>query len=78
MRHVFLIIFLIAPGTLLAQLTDSVDTYPSGQTRGKGKILNHKKEGEWQYFYPAGKLSAVENYKNGKLNGEVTYYFPTV
>src|SRR3954467_1502291 len=76
MRYVFLTIFLIASNSLYAQLVDSVDTYPNGQTRGKGKIINHKKEGTWQYFYPNDKLSAVENYKDGKLSGEVTYYFP--
>jgi antitoxin component YwqK of YwqJK toxin-antitoxin module len=45
-------------------------------TTSTGKLNGERKEGEWRYFYPSGKLMSVESFTNGALDGDVLYYFP--
>ncbi len=50
------------------------DYYPGHEIRSKGVIVDSLKEGVWQYFYPDGRLEAIEPYLHNRLNGKVIYY----
>lgn len=45
------------------------------QKQEEGMLVNGKKQGEWRWFYPDGKLKEVSNWNNDLAEGEaVTYY----
>ena len=45
-------------------------------SNGVGELLKGLKTGEWKFYYPSGKLMAIEMYKEGMLHGKSTAYFP--
>lgn len=48
----------------------------SGKIESKGYLINRKRVGNWQYFYPNGKIMLKENYKVGKLHGKQLIFYP--
>ena len=70
-----LFIFLLLTAFTSAAQEAFTDFYPDHSVRSQGKMLNGVKEGEWKYYFPAGKLMAIENFKAGLLNGRVEYYY---
>jgi antitoxin component YwqK of YwqJK toxin-antitoxin module len=44
--------------------------------REKGSLKDGKKEGEWEFYFPDGRLMAREQYSAGELNGNAISYFP--
>jgi hypothetical protein len=48
--------------------------YASGKLKAKGKLVNDKKEGKWEYFYEDGKREGECDYVNDK--GTYFGYFP--
>lgn len=46
------------------------------ETLLEGNYLNGKMEGEFQSYYPDGKIMLKAIYKNGLLDGSSYYYFP--
>lgn len=73
---VFLIIsvWISLPG--FGQLRDSVELYANGAVRGKGKVLQGKKEGTWIFYYPDGTISGQEDFVRGLLHGTVLSNYP--
>lgn len=50
--------------------------YENDTIIAEGLILNDGTyDGEWEYFYPSGKILAKGVYENGKKNGTWTYYY---
>jgi hypothetical protein len=49
--------------------------YADGVLRAKGNCTKGKKVGEWQSFYPSGKLWSDEYYTDGLQDGQVTVYY---
>jgi antitoxin component YwqK of YwqJK toxin-antitoxin module len=51
--------------------------YPNGKISSKGRYVNQKKEGKWQFFSPDdGHLMAEETYKNDLKNGLSVIFYP--
>ena len=47
-----------------------------GNIKGTGLIdENVKKQGEWKYYYPDGKIKSKGKYLNNRKNGKWTFYF---
>ncbi len=49
--------------------------YDNGVLKAKGNYLNGQRTGEWQSFYPSGKLWSDESYSNGLAEGKATVYY---
>jgi antitoxin component YwqK of YwqJK toxin-antitoxin module len=51
--------------------------FPDGKTASKGKYINQKKEGKWQFFDEnKGFLIIEENYTGNRKNGLSVKYYP--
>jgi uncharacterized protein len=46
-----------------------------GTLQSEGDFSNGKKDGEWKFYYPSGKISSSGLYKNDEPDGKWTYYF---
>ena len=46
-----------------------------GRLQSEGAMLHRKREGNWGYYFPNGKILSTEKYKNGQLEGAVTNYY---
>ena len=51
------------------------ETYPNGQKKEVGGILNDRKEGKWGWWYASGQKRGEAIYSNGKKNGPAAYWF---
>jgi len=49
--------------------------HPNGTIKSKGKLVNGKKEGKWEYFSEYGILISSFEYKDGKMDGKVIKYY---
>lgn len=51
--------------------------YPDGLTASKGKYINQKKEGKWQFFSPdSSYLISEDTYVQNRRNGPSLKYYP--
>lgn len=53
----------------------NVTKYPDGVIKMKGNYRSGLKEGEWQSFFPNGKLCSDEFFTAGYPDGKVTVYY---
>ncbi|MGP8216248.1 MAG: toxin-antitoxin system YwqK family antitoxin [Bacteroidia bacterium] len=53
----------------------SVTRYPNGVVKMQGNYKDGKRTGEWQSFYPDGKLNSDEYFTDGQTEGNVVVYF---
>ena len=53
-------------------LTENYDS--EGNLSSLGKFESTSKIGQWNYYYPSGRLMRIENYKAGKLHGNYESY----
>ena len=52
---------------------ECVEYYPgTGSKRGEGLLLDGKRDGDWFFWHPNGKVQAFGTYINGKKDGEWT------
>jgi len=49
--------------------------HPNGTIKSKGKLVDGKKEGKWEFFSEFGVLLSSYEYKDGKMDGKVTKYY---
>ncbi|MBI3509958.1 MAG: TonB family protein [Bacteroidetes bacterium] len=50
--------------------------YDNNKTvKAKGKVKNHKKEGEWNFYDKDGKLESTKTFRSGVENGMCTEYY---
>jgi len=48
--------------------------HPNGSLQSMGSLLEGKKHGIWNHYYPNGYFHKHENYKMGVLDGTVRVY----
>ena len=79
LRSFSLIVFLLAfsfLGKAQAQADTTKVFYEDGSLKSKGLLIDGKKEGQWEVFFPNGNPNAIENYEKGELEGECKYFHP--
>lgn len=54
---------------------DYIGYYANEKMNLKGKFIDNKREGRWEYYYSNGKLKKIENYIESKLNGEYQTFY---
>lgn len=58
------------------EIINSILYNEKGIKRGEGIVdKKDKKQGNWKYFYPNGKLKSKGKYENGKKEGKWIYFF---
>ena len=67
-----LIYLLFTNFPLLAQ--EEINYYEDGSLKSQGILKEGVRQGQWNFYYPSGKKSAIEEYNSGLLNGKVLYY----
>lgn len=50
---------------------------PPVRTRAEGREIDGLREGEWRFFYPDGRLMALEHYRHGSLEGWAETFYPS-
>ena len=50
--------------------------FPNGNVEIKGKIIDGKNEGQWDYYYSNKSLESQGNFKNDLVDGKWVWYFP--
>ena len=49
--------------------------HDNGNLNLEGAIVNNKREGKWESYYPTGELMSVGNFKNGLREGRGVIFF---
>src|ERR1035437_2547847 len=52
------------------------NTWKTGKTSSKGRMVNGFEWGVWKYWNKAGVLEQETQFKRGKVEGRVTYFYP--
>lgn len=60
----------------LQKVKESVETYPNGTVKMRGKEEGKKRIGKWESFYPNGYKWSEINYVDGYRQGSVVVYYP--
>lgn len=55
---------------------DFIELHENGNIKIQGNLVDRKREGHWETFYPNGVKQSESNYKNGLLNGKSASYYP--
>lgn len=55
--------------------SDAVFYHPTKEVKAKGKYINDKKQGKWEFFDVRGNIISQENYEDDKKHGEEIIFF---
>ena len=58
------------------KMKESVEMYPNGVVKTRGKEEDKKRTGKWESFYPNGYKWSETNYVDGYRQGSVVVYYP--